>query len=384
MDRDGISRAAPHARAQRVREQALLYAGAFALGASVVAVRIAATALTPSIHFTFYYFAVAASAWLFGAGPGVLALVTCYVAEAFLLPYSLSFHLARAEDQLTIAFSILVNLLLVAIVRLLKTQREQLKTALSQLETLKNDADSKREVAERADSEKAHLLAWIAHEVRNPLNSIRMSSYLLRRESGSASMTARIDNIDRATINLEKLTDRLLDSIRIDHGRLELKRERFDLKPVVQTAIEEMRSIADTQSIVISAVFEEPETIVSGDADRVHDCVSNLLANAIKFTPPGGQISVALERHEGHVELRISDTGYGIDPSFMPRLFERFAQDGAVLNGNPGLGLGLFIVKNVVEQHGGTVDAASDGKGKGATFTMRLPHAGADSQKSPV
>ncbi len=362
-----------------MRDLALLYAGAFALGASVVAVRIAATALTPRIHFTFYYFAVAASVWLFGAGPGLLTLVTCYVAEAFLLPYALSFHLARTEDQLAIAFSILVNLLLVTVVGLLKTQREQLKIALSQLETLKNQADAKREVAERSDSEKAQLLAWIAHEVRNPLHSIRMSSYILRREPGSAGMIARIDNIDRATLNLEKLTDRLLDSIRIDHGRLELKRERFDLKPVVQSAIEEMRSIADAQSIVVSAALEEPQTIVSGDAERVHDCVSNLLANAIKFTPHGGQISVALERHEGQIELRITDTGDGIDPSFMPRLFERFAQDGAVLNGNPGLGLGLFIVKNVVEQHGGTVDAASDGKGKGATFTMRLPRAGADS-----
>jgi signal transduction histidine kinase len=375
LDRDGISSAAPHARAQLVRDQALHYAGALALGAFVVALRIAATVLTPRIHFTFYYFAVAASVWLFGPGPGVLTLVTCYVAEVFLLPYPMSFHLAGAEDQIAIGLSILVNLILVLIVNLLNTQRQRLRIALSQLETLKNEADSKREIAERADSEKAQLLALLAHEVRNPLNSIRMSSYMLRREGVPGSSTARIDNIDRATINLEKLTDRLFDSIRIDNGRLELKRERFDLTPVVRSVIEEMRPIAEARSIGVAATFEELESIVSGDADRVHDCIANVLANAIKFTPQGGKIEVALERREDKVELRISDTGDGIDPSFMPRLFERFAQDGTASNGKRGLGLGLFIVKNVVEQHGGTVAAASDGKGMGATFTLRLPPA---------
>jgi signal transduction histidine kinase len=353
----------------------MLYAGAFVLGAAVVALRTGASALTPRIHFTFYYFAVAASVWLFGTGPGLVTLATCYLSEAFLLPNTLSFHIATREDQISIAFSITVNLLLVVIVRQLRKQRQELSLAMDQLEVLKNEADSKRELAEKADQGKAQLLALIAHEMRNPLNVIQLSLQTVRSDPGSERTLARLDSIDRAALNLTKLTERLLDSIRIENGRLELKRERFDMTALVHSAVDAMRPIMDAQEIEIILQFTESRTAVVGDAERVEDCVANLIANAIKFTPKRGRIEVALQLRDRQVELRITDSGEGIDRSFMPRLFERFAQDGHAGNGNRGLGLGLFIVKNVVEQHGGSVVAASAGKGRGATFTLRLPHA---------
>ncbi|MDQ3155994.1 MAG: ATP-binding protein [Actinomycetota bacterium] len=237
-------------------------------------------------------------------------------------------------------------------------------------------AQTMTEDAEQANHLKDEFLATVSHELRTPLNAVLGWARMLAANQLPPDREAQaITAIERNAAALAHLIDDLLDVSRVVAGNLRLAPEPVDLYAVVQAALDVVRPSAAAKNVGL-ALSADPEAIetVTGDAGRLQQVIWNLLANAIKFTPEGGQVDVVIERSKDHVEVRIIDTGEGMSPDFLPNVFERFRQaDGASTRRHTGLGLGLAIVRQLVELHGGTVDAASDGVGRGATFTVRLP-----------
>ena len=235
-------------------------------------------------------------------------------------------------------------------------------------------AQRERARVEQANRAKDEFLAIVSHELRTPLQSILGWARMLRTGRLPPEKQARaLDIVERnAQLQSELISD-LLDVARIASGKLEIEREEVMLGQVVEACIDAARPAAATKSISMVAEVDEDAT-VTGDATRLQQVLTNLLTNALKFTGHGGQITVRLDVLDERVELSVRDTGQGIDPAFLPHVFEQFRQassDDARTHG--GLGLGLAIVKHLVHLHSGTVRAESDGCGKGATFAVCLP-----------
>jgi PAS domain S-box-containing protein len=236
-----------------------------------------------------------------------------------------------------------------------------------------------------ADRQKNQFLAILSHELRNPLAPIRNSLYLLERGApGGALATRALAVIDRQIGQMTRLIDDLLDVTRITRGKIRLQRERLDLQGLVQRTVEDHRSTFARGEIRLTMLDSSGEVPIDGDRVRLAQAIGNLLQNAAKFTPRGGDTTVSLQtdRSRGEAVLTVRDTGSGIQPEMLPRLFHPFSQADATLDRSKGgLGLGLALVKGLVELHGGSVTAASGGPGRGAAFTIRLPlattHAGA-------
>jgi len=237
-------------------------------------------------------------------------------------------------------------------------------------------AHTMTEDAEQANHLKDEFLATVSHELRTPLNAVLGWARMLGSKQLPPDRARHaIATIERNASALAHLIDDLLDVSRIVAGTLQLAPEPVDLVAVAQAALDVVRPLAATGNVELALSAELPaiET-VSGDASRLQQVIVNLLANAIKFTPEGGRVGVFIERSNDCMEVRVVDTGQGISPDFLPHVFERFRQaDGATTRRHTGLGLGLAIVRQLVELHGGTVHAASPGVGRGATFTVRLP-----------
>ncbi|MFN2571813.1 MAG: ATP-binding protein [Gemmatimonadales bacterium] len=239
-------------------------------------------------------------------------------------------------------------------------------------EHLLQQAQTAKAEAEQAMRAKDRFLAVLSHELRTPLSALLLQVELLRRRTADGvSIERSIDAIERSARIQARLTDDLLDVSRIVSGKLDLALERVDVAAVVREAIEIVRPMAETNSVALQSTMEEPVGPVRGDPARIRQIVWNLLTNAIKATPPGGRITVALDHADGQARLEVRDTGVGITPDFLPCVFDMFSQARPGQAG--GLGLGLAIVRHVVEQHHGTVRAASRGEGQGATFTVTLP-----------
>jgi signal transduction histidine kinase/CheY-like chemotaxis protein len=229
--------------------------------------------------------------------------------------------------------------------------------------------------AERSDRAKDEFVATVSHELRTPLNAVLGWARLLRLGKLDPAAAARgIETIERSAQAQAQIVDDLLDVSRIARGELRLDVRPVELVPVIEAALEAVRPAAAARNISIAAVLVPRAGPVAGDPGRLQQVVWNLLANAVKFTPPGGRVEIRLAREEGEVAIRVRDTGAGIDPAFLPHLFERFRQaDSSSTRVHGGLGLGLALVRHLVEAHGGRVSAVSDGPGRGATFTVRLP-----------
>jgi PAS domain S-box-containing protein len=232
-----------------------------------------------------------------------------------------------------------------------------------------------RAAAETADRLKDEFLATVSHELRTPLNAIVGWNHLLRNRKLAPEIAQRaLETIERNAKAQARLVNDLLDVSRIISGRLKLNVRTMDLIPLVEATLDSVRPAADAKSIALITSLDASAGLISGDADRLQQVLWNLLQNAIKFTPAGGQVSVALERAGDQLELSVSDTGKGISPEFLPYVFERFRQgDSSTTRLYGGLGLGLSIVRHLVELHGGAVRAMSAGEGFGATFTVCLP-----------
>jgi PAS domain S-box-containing protein len=232
-----------------------------------------------------------------------------------------------------------------------------------------------REEAQDANRAKDGFLALISHELRAPLNAMLGWARILRSTRvDQATMTHAIEIIERSARNQSKLIEDLLDTARIATGKLRLDIQPVDLSGVVSAAVEVLKPAAEAKGIEINLALDAPREIIAGDADRLQQIVWNLLSNAIKFTPDGGSVDVHLERADPHVRITVRDTGKGIRAEFVPYVFESFYQaDSSSTRRHGGLGLGLSLVRHLVELHGGTVCAESPGEGRGSTFIVNLP-----------
>jgi signal transduction histidine kinase/CheY-like chemotaxis protein len=229
--------------------------------------------------------------------------------------------------------------------------------------------------AERANRLKDDFVAMVSHELRTPLNAIMGWTDLMRRTPEDADTLARgLDIITRNTRLQTQLISDLLDLSRIVSDKLRLDIQAVDLAAIVRAAIDTVQPDASARRIQILSQVDEPPTAMAGDPARLQQVIWNLLSNAVKFTPVGGTVRVTLRCHGGQADVVVADNGIGISPGFLPYVFDRFQQaDVSRTRRVGGLGLGLSIVKTLVELHDGKVSAASAGAGHGATFTVTLP-----------
>ena len=250
-----------------------------------------------------------------------------------------------------------------------------LETQLQSRSELLASEHQARTEAERANHLKDEFLATISHELRNPLNAILGWSNMLRSgKLTEANIVRAVETIHRNAKAQSQLIADLLDVSRIISGKLRLDVRMIDLNPVVNAAIDSVRPAADAKGIQLQTMLDSTAGPISGDGDRLQQIVWNPLSNAIKFTPKGGRIQVKVERIESHVEISVRDSGAGISKEFLPFVFDRFRQaDASTTRVNGGLGLGLSIVRQLVELHGGTARVSSEGENKGATFIIILP-----------
>ncbi|HEX9960381.1 MAG TPA: ATP-binding protein, partial [Pyrinomonadaceae bacterium] len=232
-----------------------------------------------------------------------------------------------------------------------------------------------RSQAETANRIKDEFLATVSHELRTPLNAIVGWSSLLMSNSLDAQATARaVETIGRNARAQSQIIEDLLDVSRIITGKLSLNAGLTEVEAVVKTALESLYPAAESKNITIKSEFESPSKFIWGDADRLQQIMWNLLSNAIKFTPKGGAVEVVVSQVDSQIQIKIRDTGQGISKEFLPFVFDRFSQaDGTSTRQFGGLGLGLAIVRHLVEMHGGTVGVESAGLDQGTTFIVTLP-----------
>ena len=243
-----------------------------------------------------------------------------------------------------------------------------------------------RNEAERANRLKDDFLATISHELRNPLNAILGWAHMMRLGKLTPANAERaVETIYRNAKSQAQLVADLLDVSRIISGKLRLDVRTIDLINIVNAAIDSIRPAVDAKGIRLQIMLDPEAGPISGDADRLQQIVWNLLTNAVKFTPKGGRIQVKVQRIDSHVEVIVSDSGIGINKEFLPHVFDRFRQaDASITRVHGGLGLGLSIVHQLVDLHGGSVSVQSEGEGKGATFTISLPFVGVISSLQEV
>jgi len=232
-----------------------------------------------------------------------------------------------------------------------------------------------RKHAEEADRLKDEFLATLSHELRTPLTSILGWASMIRNGEVEGSNASRaIETIERNARSQARLIDDLLDVSRIITGNLRLDLLPLNLAPIVEAALDALRPTADVKGIKLQTRFDPSECLVKGDANRLRQVIWNLLSNAIKFTTRGGSVNIYLKCVESTARLRIRDTGDGISAEFLPYVFDRFRQaEGSISRKQGGLGLGLAVARHLVELHGGTIRAESEGLGKGSVFTVDLP-----------
>jgi PAS domain S-box-containing protein len=266
--------------------------------------------------------------------------------------------------------------------RELRASQAKLASELAEMARLQRDReqllDSERRAraeAERAARLKDDFLATLSHELRTPLSAITAWSDLIRMAPHDVARVSRgAEIIGRNARAQSQLVGDLLDLSRISSGKMRLDVHRVDLPAVVEVAVEAVRPAAEARSIQLHLAIEPPTGSVHGDASRLQQIVWNLVSNAVKFTPEGGRVRVDVASVGSQVEIRVSDTGKGITAGFLPHVFERFRQaDPSAAREHGGLGIGLALVKELTELHGGSVAASSEGEGRGATFSVALP-----------
>jgi signal transduction histidine kinase/ActR/RegA family two-component response regulator len=329
--------------------------------------------VAPLLIFTL---SVMVSAWYGGLGPGLLAtaLGALLGGYFFIEPlYSLGVYSGAEKIEVGLFLGIGVSISILSQARLsLLSKREQL---LASEQDARKTAEDARRAAEDANRLKDEFLSTVSHELRTPLTAINGWALMLRAGRLDAEQSARaLETIARAARSQNRLIDDLLDVSRIITGKMRLDIAPLNLGSVIEAAVETVRLAAEAKGIRLSVSLDPAADVMSGDAERLRQVVWNLLSNAVKFAPNGGSVEVRLERVDSHVEIVVADNGQGIKPEFLPYVFERFRQEDAGTNRQRGgLGLGLAIVRHIVELHGGTARAASEGLGKGATFTVTLP-----------
>ena len=266
---------------------------------------------------------------------------------------------------------------------------ERIETREAELS--RTNDELRREIVERRRAEQARaemlvrereanrlkdeFLATLSHELRTPLNAILGWTKLIRAKAVAPSALDRaLEKVERNAQVQSRLVEDLLDISRITTGKLRLELRPFDLVAITNTVFDSIRPAAEARGVLLARNFVDPTLPTVGDSDRLQQVVWNLLSNAVKFTAPGGTVTVSLRREHTRDHLTVTDTGIGIEPEFLPNVFDTFRQaDASSTRSHGGLGLGLSIVKRLVDLHGGHVSVTSAGAGKGATFTVELP-----------
>jgi len=251
---------------------------------------------------------------------------------------------------------------------------------------LHRDAQAARSAAESADRAKDEFLATLSHELRNPLNAVQGWAALLEGGQLTEAQSRRAVQIILRNVTLQvRLVDDLLDMSKVVSGRMRLAVQAVELRGVIEEALDGIRPPAEAKGIRLRSVLESPGAPVSGDPGRLRQVVWNLLDNAVKFTPKEGRVQVTLQRVTSHVEIIVSDTGQGISAGALPYIFERLRQgDSTSTRAHGGLGIGLALVRHLVQLHGGNVFAESPGEGQGATFVVKLPLMIAEIGEEPI
>ncbi len=263
--------------------------------------------------------------------------------------------------------------------RRVQERTAQLHAAAEQRAELLNKERAARTEAERASRVKDDFVATLSHELRTPISAILGWMHLLRANPNRPDAEYGLEVVERNTRAQARMIEDLLDISRIVSGKLRLDVQTVELVDIINSAIETVKPAAEARKVRIQRVFDPKAGTVRGDPARLQQIVWNLLSNAIKFTPSGGRVTVSLVRVNSHIEIIVEDTGKGISAEFLPHVFDRFRQqDASTTRAQGGLGLGLSIVRHLVELHGGTVSAQSEGDGTGATFVVALPTAAID------
>ena len=291
---------------------------------------------------------------------------------------------ARFFSQAVLVTTIVLSLLLVAAAAMISRRFDDRRMMLEKEIAERRRAEEYREAllvseraarseAERATRLKDEFVATLSHELRTPLNAIVGWASILRADRRGETITQGVEVIERNAKLQAQMIEELLDMSRIISGKLLFELEPTDVAKLVEAAVAAVRPTADAKGVLLNTTVSRCRN-VNADAARLQQVTWNLLTNALKFTPRGGRVNIALREIEGQVEMTVSDTGQGIKPEFLPFVFDRFRQaDASTTRRHGGLGLGLSIVKSLVELHGGSVEVDSPGEGRGATFTVRLP-----------
>ncbi|MBD0373002.1 MAG: HAMP domain-containing histidine kinase [Pyrinomonadaceae bacterium] len=312
--------------------------------------------------------AVTVSAWYGGLRPSLLATILAALAVDyfFIAPV---YHLELSLDN-TVRTSVFV--LVALLISWVDAARKRAITERDEMLVREKEA---RRAAEAASRTKDEFLAMVTHELRTPLSVITgWAGILLKGDMNEEASKAALETIKRNAEIQRHLIDDLLDISRITSGRLRVDAKETDLVSVIEEAVAVVALSAQAKGIRLHAEYDWAAGSVIGDPERLQQVFWNLLSNAVKFTPDGGSIDVRLEHVDSSARITVSDTGKGIDAEFLPFVFDRFSQEsGAASKRKGGLGLGLSIVRHLVELHGGTVKVESRGEGQGARFTVCLP-----------
>jgi signal transduction histidine kinase len=345
-----------------------LLAIAFVAGCALFRIETAPT-LLENAPFLPFVPAVMAAAYVGDVGPALLSAGLSALAGMLLYspsgPIGSQLHETSADALLFLVEA----LVLIVLTHALHARRTSAQRAASCARAL---------VLEREE-----LIAKVGHEWRTPLNTIAgWSQQLIERPDNAALVARAAASISRATNTAARLVEDLLDQSRASRGMMSIVPRRLTIKEPIDQAIDAVWQQATEKGVQVRAQAVDAQARVWGDATRLQQVFTNLLHNAVKFTPAGGRISVTASRVDNIVDVRVSDTGIGIDPAEIPRLFKPFEQVDRRADSR-GLGLGLAIARQLVLLHGGSLEGASDGAGRGSTFIVRLPAATSDSADDP-
>ncbi|MFP5287381.1 MAG: ATP-binding protein, partial [Thermoanaerobaculia bacterium] len=364
---------------------------AFRYGIAVLAVSLLILVRMPlnsiigaAAPFLFFFVAILIAGWYGGRGPGLLATgLSALASQYFWIQPYYAFHGISTRDTILVALFLGVGTVLALLsdgfrrVRLrAEASSEENRKQAVELRLAMTETEAARRAAEKANRIKDEFLATVSHELRTPLNAMMGWAQLLQVNGNDPDKRRHgIETILRNARVQAHLIDDLLDVSRIITGQMRLDIRPVHLVPVIEAAIESVQPAAVARQIRIQKLLDDPLAgPVAGDPARLQQVTWNLLSNAVKFTPKGGRVEVRLERVNSHVEIIVADTGVGISPEFLPHVFDRFRQlDSSSTRKHGGLGLGLSIVRHLVELHGGTVRVKSGGDGQGTTFIVDLP-----------
>jgi signal transduction histidine kinase len=312
--------------------------------------------------------AVVVSSWYGGLGPGLVTTAIAVVGKTYF--FAVPARSLWIEDTVTavhLAVFVAIALLISALTGALRRAQDENAVLIAQERRARAEAEA-------ANQAKDVFLATVSHELRTPLQAVSNWLTVLRRRVAGGDVDGVLDGIARSVAAQSRLIEDLLDASRIATGTLQLDLARVSLLPVIETAAARARAARPGFDVLLSLDLDPAAGTVLGDAARLEQVVSNLISNALKFTPSPGRIEVSLRRAGDHVRLVVTDTGCGIAADALSRVFDEFYQGRRPAPGG-GLGLGLAIVRRIVELHGGTVHAQSDGPGRGSTFVVELPSA---------